>query len=719
MMEKNRRDKSYKGYTGIDCFRLIAALLVVAIHTSPLASCSETGDFIFTRIIARVAVPFFFMTSGFFLISRYTRDAKPLGAFVKKTAMIYGAAVILYIPVNIYNGYFKMDNLLPELIKDLVFDGTLYHLWYLPASMLGAAIAWYLVKRLDYPKAAAAAAVLYLVGLFGDSYYGIAKEVPCLKGFYGLIFQVSDYTRNGIFFAPVFFIMGGLIADKRSRPALGKSILGFLASFALMWGEGLALHHFHLQRHDSMYVFLLPCMYFLFQTLLHFRGRRLLRLRTLSLLLYILHPMVILGIRLAAKLLHLQYPLVENSLLHYFLVCVISAASGMAAAGLWNKFKPKRARHRSDTDRAFIELDRSNLEHNVRVLKKAMPPKCGLMAVVKAEGYGHGAFEISTQLEKNGVRAFAVATIDEGIRLRKYGIRGEILILGYTDVHRAYELKKYDLIQTVIDYDYGNKLDQQGVRVKAHIKIDTGMHRLGIPVEEVSKVKEVFGMRNIKVCGIFTHLCCPDSPDAGDAVFTREQIHKFYDLADALKSSGIVLPKLHIQSSYGLFNYPELLCDYVRVGIALYGVLSTTDENLRTKPELCPVLSLKARVVLIRAVSKGESVGYGRSFTADRECRIAILPIGYGDGVPRSLSNGKSGAMIRGQYAPIVGRICMDQLAVDITDIENVSVGDTATLIDREKGSGLYAPVVAGNSDTISNELLCRLGARLPVVVAK
>ena len=136
---------------------------------------------------------------------------------MKKTLLIYGAAIVLYIPVNLYNGYFKMEYLLPNLIKDIVFDGTLYHLWYLPASVIGGVIAWGLVKKLDYRKAFAVAAVLYLVGLFGDSYYGVIKNVPIFSGFYALIFQVSDYTRNGIFFAPVFFIMGGFIEDYSDR----------------------------------------------------------------------------------------------------------------------------------------------------------------------------------------------------------------------------------------------------------------------------------------------------------------------------------------------------------------------------------------------------------------------------------------------------------------------------------------------------------------------
>lgn len=188
---------SDKSYTGIDSFRMIAALLIIAIHTSPLGAYSELGDFILTRVIARIAVPFFFMTSGFFLISRYHFKLDKLGTFVKKTAQIYAAAIVLYIPVNIYNGYFKMENLLPNIIKDIVFDGTLYHLWYLPASIIGGALAWYLVRRLGYRRAFAAAAALYVIGVFGDSYYGLIEKAPIISSFYVLLFQVSDYTRNG------------------------------------------------------------------------------------------------------------------------------------------------------------------------------------------------------------------------------------------------------------------------------------------------------------------------------------------------------------------------------------------------------------------------------------------------------------------------------------------------------------------------------------------
>lgn len=368
------------------------------------------------------------------------------------------------------------------------------------------------------------------------------------------------------------------------------------------------------------------------------------------------------------------------------------------------------------TERAWIEVNVGNLRHNVETLKKVMQPGCELMAVVKAQAYGHGAVLTASYLNEMGIMAFAVATINEGIALRKSGIRGEILILGYTDVGRASELKKYDLMQALISFEYAEALNIQGFTIRTHIKIDTGMHRLGIPSGELSAVRKVFLMENLKVCGMFTHLCCSDSRHPDDVTFTRGQIDSFYSLTDALSDSGIILPKLHIQSSYGLLNYPGLVCDYVRAGIALYGALSTPDDDTVLKLDLRPVLSLKSRVVLIRKVVAGESIGYGRSFTTGRDTRIAILSIGYGDGFPRNLYGGKGNVLINQYVVPVVGRICMDQLAVDITDAEGVSVGDIATLVGAEGHDELSAPAVADSSGSISNELLCRMGARLPVI---
>ncbi len=739
--EKNMNNN--KSYTGIDCFRLIAAYLIVAIHTSPLASVSAQGDFILTRIIARIGVPFFFMTSGFFLISRYSRDGQKLLSFVKKTVSIYALAIVVYIPVNIYNGYFQMTPLLPELIKDILFDGTLYHLWYLPASAIGGSLAWYLAKRSGYKKAFAVTAVLYILGLFGDSYYGFTERIPAFRYFYTLIFQVSDYTRNGIFFAPVFFVLGGFLADnaggvfyrngfpaaqrtdkdgtgnspKSAERALIKNCLGFAVSFALMFGEAMTLHGLGVQRHDSMYVFLLPCMYFLFRILLGFRGRRLTRVRTLSLVIYIIHPLVIVALRLFAKIFHLQELLVENSVAHYLSVCLLSTLAGIVITVFTDDFKPKKRKSGGGTDRAYVEVDLGNLEHNVREIQRIMPEGCQLMAVVKAQAYGHGAYEIAVHLNKMGVGSYSVATIDEGIALRRYGIKGEILILGYTAVSRARELKKYDLTQTLISFEYASLLNKQGIFVKTHLKIDTGMHRLGISWEEFSKVEKVFSMKYLCIGGMFTHFCCADSREPADEAFTRGQIARFYALVEEMKEKGIPVPKLHMQSSYGLLNYPELSCDYVRIGIALYGVFSSPGDDTLIKPDLRPVLSLKCRVTLVRNIKAGESVGYGRAYTAERESRIALLSIGYADGYPRALSCGRGQVLINGQAVPVAGRVCMDQLAVDVTDAGEVTRGDVATLIGMEEDGGVSAPAIADNAGSISNELLCRMGGRLPVIV--
>lgn len=364
---------------------------------------------------------------------------------------------------------------------------------------------------------------------------------------------------------------------------------------------------------------------------------------------------MIVGMRLFARLVHMQRILIENSLIHYLVVCFSSVAFAVIITVLWREPKP-------------------------------------------------------------GVHAFAVATIDEGIRLRRYGISGEILILGYTAPARAKDLYKYDLMQSLIDYGYAILLNKQGHHVKTHIKIDTGMHRLGFEKEDAENIARVFSLKNLKVCGIFTHLCASDSMDEKDVCFTNIQIESFYQLLKSIKEKGIVIPKIHIQSSYGFLNYPGLHCDYVRAGIALYGVLSSPNDKTRLQLDLRPVLSLKSRVILLRQVKGGDPVGYGRSFVADRNRLIAILPAGYADGYPRSLSCGKGSVLINGHRAPIVGKICMDMLTVDVTDCPDVTIGSIATLIGKDGEKEIPAPMVAEISESITNELLSRMRRRLKVI---
>lgn len=365
------------------------------------------------------------------------------------------------------------------------------------------------------------------------------------------------------------------------------------------------------------------------------------------------------------------------------------------------------------TGRSWIEINMQNLEYNARVLRGLMPPDCELMAVVKANAYGHGDVRVSKCMNKIGVKAFAVATIDEGIALRRRGIQGDILVLGYTDISRAGQLNHYRLVQTVIDYNYAVMLNCCKKSIEVHIKVDTGMHRLGICVEDADKISEVFRLKGLKISGIFTHLCVADSLDEEAVKYTRGQINRFYHLLKQLKDRDITLPKVHIQSSYGLLNYPELHCDYARIGIALYGSLSTPGDRTKLQAQLRPVLALKARVAMVREVAAGEDAGYGRDFHVMRDSRIAVLPIGYADGLPRNLSGGSGSVLLHGLRAPIIGRICMDQLLIDVTDIPEAKPGDIATLIGADGKEEILAVNVAKNAGSITNELLSRLGTRL------
>lgn len=386
-------------------------------------------------------------------------------------------------------------------------------------------------------------------------------------------------------------------------------------------------------------------------------------------------------------------------------VCMINP-SGLTKDRMGRKEDRRRSR-------AWVEVSLNNLKYNARVLKERMPSGCELMAIVKANAYGHGAVPISRAMNEIEVKSFAVATLSEGIELRSNGIQGDILVLGYTDINQAEQLKHYQLTQTVIDYKYAMMLNDLYLSIPVHIKIDTGMHRLGICAQDVDNISEIFGLGGIKVKGMFTHLSIADDREEPAVEYTKRQIDDFYRMVNQLRNRGIRIPKLHIQSSYGLMNYPELRCDYARIGIALYGCFSKHENRMSSSIPLKPVLSLKARIAMIREVAAGECVSYGREAPLMRDSRIAVLPIGYADGVPRNLSYGMGEVLLHGQRAPIVGRVCMDQLLIDITDISGVEQGDIATLIGRDGQDELLASEMAEAAGSITNELLCRLGTRL------
>ncbi len=355
--------------------------------------------------------------------------------------------------------------------------------------------------------------------------------------------------------------------------------------------------------------------------------------------------------------------------------------------------------------RAWIELDADALRYNVRALQGRLPAGCRLMPAVKADAYGHGAVWIAKQLAGAGVDAFCVACAQEGEQLRRCGIEGEILILGYTPPQQLERLARYGLTQTVVDFSYAEMLRESGMRLHVHVGVDTGMHRLGERWENMENIFRIFEMENLTVDGLFTHLCVADSARIEDREYTKKQAEAFFSVAGRIQRRFGYRPKLHLLSSAGIFACPEYAADFVRPGIALYGAYG--NGILR------PVLSLKAYVACVQTLHDGETAGYGRAFTADGERRIAVLSIGYADGLPSALSEGKGWVLLGGKRAPIAGRVCMDQTLVDVTGIDSVQAGDVAVLIGRDGREEITAGEMAGWAHTIPNDILSRLGSRL------
>ena len=335
------------------------------------------------------------------------------------------------------------------------------------------------------------------------------------------------------------------------------------------------------------------------------------------------------------------------------------------------------------------------------------------MAVVKADAYGHGALPVSSYLNRIGVRSFAVATLQEGIALRKAGIQGEILIMGYTPPQDACLLTANDLIQTAADCAHARALNAAApYPVKVHLKIDTGMRRLGERAEHIDALASLFSLPRLRILGMYSHLCAADSQEIDDILFTRVQISSFLRTVEILREKGCDPGKLHLQSSYGVLNYPGLPMDYARFGIAMYGVLSSPDSRLLERVPLRPVLSLHARIATVRDLHPGETVSYGRHFRAEVPMRAATVTIGYADGLPRSLSGTELPVLVRGRRTHVIGNICMDQLIIDVTGIPEARPGDVVTFLGTDGNQTLRAEEMAEKAGTITNELLCRLHLR-------
>lgn len=366
--------------------------------------------------------------------------------------------------------------------------------------------------------------------------------------------------------------------------------------------------------------------------------------------------------------------------------------------------------------RSWVEIDIEQLKRNYLLYKSQLPEDFKIIGIIKADGYGHGDIKVAQCLEKLGVHFFAVSNIDEAVGLREAGINGEILILGYTSPYDAKTLVKYDITQAILSDEYANKLRIQGQKVKCHVAIDTGMSRIGLDAKDINKCEE--SIRSFDTCfnvtGLFTHLSVADSNDKSDIAFTENQIKLFDDVASRV--SDLNLQYVHCFNSAAGLHYNYLLSKYVnidkivRLGIILYGLHPCDVFDLPNG--IAPVLSWKSRVSMVKRVASGNYIGYGRSYETKSDMIIATVPTGYADGYNRLLSN-KGFVLIHGKKAQIVGRICMDQLTVDVTGIPNVKMDDTVTLIGKDGSNTITAEEMAQEVGTINYEIVCDISKRV------
>jgi len=371
--------------------------------------------------------------------------------------------------------------------------------------------------------------------------------------------------------------------------------------------------------------------------------------------------------------------------------------------------------------RAWAEINLDHIAHNVREIRNLVGKRTEIMAVVKADAYGHGVLETVSTMIENGVSRLAVSMIDEAIQLRKIGIEVPILVLSHTSPKRADELIKYHITQTVYSHEIAEALSneavKQGTDVHVHIKIDTGMTRVGFApgYSAVKEVVEIQKLPRIVVEGIFTHFA---SADEADKSYTIHQAELFESIINELNRIGILIPIRHVSNSAAIMQYPELTMDLVRAGIILYGIYPSHEVD-KSVIGLQPAMTLKANISMVKWVEKNTPVSYGRKFVTGRKTRIATIPIGYADGYSRLLS-GKSRVLINGQYAPVVGSICMDQCMADVTDIAgDIGVGDEVVLIGRQGGNEITVDEIAGLIGTIPYEIVCIIGKRIPRVYFK
>ena len=383
--------------------------------------------------------------------------------------------------------------------------------------------------------------------------------------------------------------------------------------------------------------------------------------------------------------------------------------------------------------RTWVKIDLDAIAKNVRIINKILDGKSKIMAIVKADAYGHGATFVARELAECGVDFFGVSSMDEAMQLRENGITQDILILGYTNPseENIKKLINYNITQTVFDFDYVKQMSEIVERdalvapLKIHIKIDTGMNRIGFRYtgknkdkDIIEKIKAIKNLNNIICEGIFTHFAVADEKKSD---FTREQFDLFCELINSLEKENIFFDIKHAANSGATINFKDTHLDYARCGLILYGLYPSKSTAAESKNiGLVPAMELKTIISQIHTVKEGETVSYCRTYKPGKDILCATLPIGYADGFSRLLSNSAS-VIVNGRQVPVIGRVCMDQSIIDVTNCENVKVGDTVTVFGGDEKSGEYISVdhVAEMMETINYEVVCLIGKRVPRIFYK
>ncbi len=364
--------------------------------------------------------------------------------------------------------------------------------------------------------------------------------------------------------------------------------------------------------------------------------------------------------------------------------------------------------------RVYAEINLDAIVKNVDNLMALTKENTGALAVVKADGYGHGDVAVAKAVAQK-VTGYAVATLDEAVNLRENGVKKPILVLGYVDPYEFDILVSHEITATVFDVETAQLLaDAARVQKKqahCHIKVDTGMRRIGLEPDEngIAIVKQITALKELSADGIFTHFAASDETDKTSA---EHQFKLFTDFTGRLEKEGIHFTYRHCANSAAVIDMPQVNLDMVRLGIAMYGMYPS-DEVKKEKVELFPALDLKSHITMVKEIPAGEKVSYGGTFTTTRTTKLATVSVGYGDGYPRALSS-KGYVLVRGQKAPIVGRVCMDQMMVDVTDIENVTRADIVTLIGKDGDAEITVEEIAALAGTFNYEFVCDLGKRIP-----